>query len=461
MELVQMSKRELERHGVMQLIELGAVNQRVAGERLGVGVRQIKRLWSAYKAKGATGLISKQRGRRSNRAIAKSKRNAIMSLVRTQYADFGPTLACEYLQDTHGYSVGVETLRRWMIQEQLWKPKVKRARRHHSRERRARMGELVQIDGSPHDWFEGRSGKCSLLAFIDDATSKVLVARFYESETTKGYLQLVQRHVTQFGRALAYYSDRHAIFTKHDPEDPDPTQFARALLQLDIEPIQARSPQAKGRVERLFQTLQDRMVKAMRLAGINDIQSANAWIDGYIEQHNAQFAQPTAKIEDAHRPFAGSAIELARICAVHHTRKLNTALNCQFQGDILQVHEHQANAPKGAAYAQIIEHTNGEIELLHQGKPLIFSAYGRYAHLKQQSEADDKTINARVDAVCARVKPLSKQRSQAQLLKAQMAHQEAQRAKGIYTPTHYTSMLPKTSVQAKKRINKAQTSLSA
>lgn len=432
-----MSKAELGREGVMQLVEAGVISQRVASERLGLSERQVKRLWSKYKAQGAKGLISKARGKRSNNAIGARARERIMALVRERYADFGPTLICEHLQESHAQFVSRETLRQWMVQEGLWKPKVKRARRHHSRERRPRVGELIQIDGSPHDWFEGRAPKCTLIAFIDDATSRVMGARFYEAETTKGYLQMVQSHVKTHGRPLALYSDRHAIFTKHDPEDPDLTQYGRALLQLDIEPIQARSPQAKGRVERLFQTLQDRMVKAMRLEGINGLHSANAWIQGYIQRHNAKFAHEPKSVEDAHRSFEGTGVELARICALHHTRRLNKALNCQFQGNILQVHEGQTHLPKGRADAHIIEHINGQLELQCMGHTLSFSLFGRYEHLNQQSEADDKTLNAQMDLIC-KAKTTTKQR-----LQAQMAHQEAQRARGIYTPTHRASELPK------------------
>ena len=172
-----------------------------------------------------------------------------MQVVRSQYADFGPQLAHEYLQREHGFAWSVETLRGWMMQAGLWQTKRRRAQRVHSaRARRECLGELVQIDGSHHDWFEGRSAKCCLIAFIDDATGRVLGARFFEQETTQGYLAVLRALVQRFGAPLALYSDRHGIFTKADPEDPKPTQFERALLQLQIEPICARSPQAKDYV---------------------------------------------------------------------------------------------------------------------------------------------------------------------------------------------------------------------
>ena len=212
-----------------------------------------------------------------------------MGLVREHYADFGPELAREYLAQEHGFAYSSETLRKWMIQDGLWRAKQhKTARLHSPRERRARRGELVQIDGSHHDWFEGRAPKCCLIAFIDDASGEILGARFSLTETTQAYSEVLRRHVRTHGVPLALYSDRHSIFTKHDPEDPIATQFERALLQLGIEPIQAYSPQAKGRVERLFQTLQDRLIKAMRLLGISSMQQANDWLDSYLTMPIAQ-----------------------------------------------------------------------------------------------------------------------------------------------------------------------------
>jgi hypothetical protein len=181
----------------------------------------------------------------------------------------------------------------------------------------------VQIDGSHHDWFEGRAPKCCLIAFIDDATGRVLGARFEASETTQGYLGVLQRYVLEHGAPLALYSERHSIFAKHDREDPKPTQFERALLQLGTESICAHSPQAKGRIERLFQTLQDRLCKAMRLDGISNINDAHARLAAYLAEHNARFGVPARDSADMHRRWSRSAHELARICALHHQRQLS------------------------------------------------------------------------------------------------------------------------------------------
>jgi len=293
----------------------------------------------------------------------------------------------------------------------------------------------VQIDGSHHDWFEGRADKCCLIAFIDDATGRVLAARFSAAETTQAYLALLQEHVGTLGAPLAYYSDRHSIFTKHDSEDPDPTQFERALLQLRIEPICAHSPQAKGRVERLFQTLQDRLCKAMRLAGISTMQDANAWLGGYIAQHNARFAiQPQAP-EDAHRPYTGTPEALARICARHHQRQLSAQLSCQFEGSQLWITPGQAHAPKAKAKVDIAQYGDGRLELLYRGQPLAYQGYLVHEHLRHKKVADDKEVNQRVDA-------LSAEDRRALKVRAQVEMQDAMRQQGILQPDTHISPPP-------------------
>jgi hypothetical protein len=229
------------------------------------------------------------------------------------------------------------------------------------------LGELVQIDGSHYAWFEERGPNCCLTVFIDDATGRVLGARFSPTETTAGYFEVLHRFIREHGIPLALYSDRHSILTKHDTEDPKPTQFERALLQLQIEPILARSPQAKGRVERLFQTLQDRLCKALNLGQLNGIEHANAWLGQYIGAHNRPFAVTPRQSEDAHRAKSGSSKALQRICAHHHQRQLGTSMSCQFEGQTLQVHPGQSLAPKGKAQIDIVQNGDGRLELLCRG----------------------------------------------------------------------------------------------
>lgn len=423
-----MSQKEARRLAVVNEVLDGRKSQAQAALVLGLSVRQIKRLCRQVRDAGASGLVSKRRGVPSNRCIDAGVREHFVGIVRERYSDFGPELAREYLAREHGFVHSTETLRGWMVRAQLWKPKRRKQQRMHSpRQRRACRGELVQIDGSHHDWFEQRAPKCCLIAFIDDATGQVLAARFFGGETTQGYLCLLHEHAATHGLAGAYYSDRHGIFTKHDPEDPQATQFERALLQLDIESICARSPQAKGRVERLFQTLQDRMVKAMRLQGISGIEAANAWLAGYLAQHNLRFAVQPASLADAHRPWSGSAEQLQRICSVHHQRHLGTQLSCQFQGDIVQLQPHQQGAPRARAVVDIAQYADGRIEVLYRGQPLAHTRFTAHAHLKASKEVDDKAVNARVDAA------LHRQRTQIARLMASIDHHNSQRDAGIRT----------------------------
>lgn len=428
-----MSTKEAQRYALIKQVIDGTQTQALAAQQLKLSTRQIKRLCKVVRTGGAAALISKRRGQPSNRRTPSKRKDTVMALVKAHYSDFGPQLACEYLAKDHNETLSAETLRQWMIQAGLWKAQVKRkVRQHPSRPRRESAGELVQIDGSHHDWLEGRDPdhpRCCLIAFIDDATSRVLAARFSSGETTQAYFAVLQEHITSCGAPLAYYSDRHGIFTKHDSEDPKPTQFERALLQLDIEPICAHSPQAKGRVERLFQTLQDRMIKAMRLAGIKSIEQANAWLPQYIKEHNERFAVPAKVSQDAHRPVQRSQEGLARICALHHQRQLSSALTCQFEGSQLWIEPGQPAAPKKAAQVDIVQYADQRLELLYRGQVLKVKHYMLHEHLRKKRLESDKTINGRVDE-------LTRQQRQVAQVTIEIRLQEDLRHAGIAPNTH-------------------------
>ena len=423
-----MSQREVHRLAVIRRVMSGELRQGQAAQLLGLSVRQVKRLCRSVREQGAAGLISRKRGRPSHRRIDAERREHYLELVRSHYGDFGPQLAHEYLQREHGFEWSVETLRGWMLQAGLWQARRRRVQRVHSpRPRRECLGELVQIDGSHHDWFEARSAKCCLIAFIDDATGRVLAARFFEQETTQGYLDVLHALVQRLGAPLALYSDRHAIFTKADPEDAKPTQFERALLQLQIEPICARSPQAKGRVERLFQTLQDRMCKAMRLHGIDTIAQANAWLDEYLREHNRRFAVAPQQPHDMHRPWGGTTQALVDICSVHHQRQLSAQGACKFDGSILQLLPSQPHAPKARAMVDIAQHGDGTLHLSYRGRPLAFRSFAMHEPRTAKAE-DHKTLNARVD------RARDAQHAKLHRLRAELAFQDSQRQQGIYKP---------------------------
>ncbi len=433
-----MSQKEGQRLAVLSQVLDGQMSQAVAASALSLSVRQIKRLCRQVRNHGALGVISKRRGVPSNRRIDAALKERFIGIVRERYSDFGPELAREYLVRDHGFEHSTETLRGWMVQAQLWRPKRRRLERVHSpRPRRSCRGELVQIDGSHHDWFEQRAPKCCLIAFIDDATGQVLAARFFPTETTQGYLGLLREHASTHGLAASYYSDRHGIFTKHNPEDPQPTQFERALLQLGIESICARTPQAKGRVERLFQTLQDRMVKAMRLQGISGIEAANSWLGGYLAQHNERFAVQPRCLADAHRSWQGTPEQLDRICSVHHRRHLGAQLSCQFEGDVVQIEPRQAAAPHGRAVVDIAQYADGRIEVLYRGQPLRHRRFTAHMHLKTTKVVDDKALNEHVDRAIVR------QRAAIARLIASIEHQDSQRSAGIRVPPEHANSPPR------------------
>jgi len=393
---ITMSQREIDRLEVVQQVAGRQLSQAQAATRVGVSVRQIKRLVRAYRRDGAAGLVSQRCGQASNRRVAAAEQEHFVARVRRYYPDFGPTLAAEHLAAEHGFTYSAETLRAWMTVAGLWRPRRGRtARPHPPRPRRPCRGELVQIDGSPHDWFEGRGPRCTLIAFIDDATGEVLAARFVALESTRAYMGLLGEYAAREGRPVALYSDRHAIFTKHDPEDLEPTQFQRALNQLDIASIQATTPQAKGRVERLFQTLQDRLVKALRLEGIADVDAANAFLGPYLEQHNQRFAVAPQQANDAHRLWTGSPEQLARICALQYSRKLSKNLVARFAGQRYIV-QTRAGAPRYALRGRTItvcQHLDARVELLNGDEVLPWRVFDAQRETTAERLADDKTLN--------------------------------------------------------------------
>lgn len=373
-ESITLSKREVDRLGVIQAVAGGQLRQREAACQLGLSVRQIKRLVRRWRESGAGGLVSGHRGRQPNNMIAKATREAILALVRKHYADFGPTLACEKLHERHGYQLSAETLRQWMITADLWEPrKRKQARIHQRRSRRPCRGELIQIDGSLHRWFEGRADPCTLIVFIDDATGALLALRFAPAETTQAYMETLSTYLAQHGRPVALYSDKHSIFRVNHPErEGELTQFSRALKTLDIEAIHANTPQAKGRVERANGTLQDRLVKELRLQGISDIAAANAFLAGFMADYNKRFAVVPQNPADAHRPVLHRDEELDWILRLHHTRTLSKNLSFQFQNREYQIQTRGQGYQLRRAAVTVCEAFDGAVTVLHRGKPLIF-----------------------------------------------------------------------------------------
>jgi len=315
-----MTQRERDVLKVMALVLKGQRTQAEAGRLLKLGVRQIRRIALRLKKEGDGAVVHKLRGRPSNRRIDDAVRKQALSLYRGKYLGFGPTLAAEKLLERDQVSVAVRTLRQWLLNEGLWTQQRRRDRHRSRRPRRACFGELIQADASLHDWLEARGQglRLTLVGMIDDATGRML-CRFYPAETSEAYMDLLSRWIGKHGRPLAWYSDRHGIFRAESKllGEDEPvavlTQFSRALQELEIELILANSPQAKGRIERLWGTAQDRLVKELRLAKARTIEEANTVVERvFIPWFNRCCCAKAAGVNDAHRQL-GKTQDLAAI----------------------------------------------------------------------------------------------------------------------------------------------------
>jgi hypothetical protein len=325
---ILMTQRERDVLKVMSLVLKGQRTQAEAGRLLGRSVRQIRRIRDRLKQQGDGAVVHQLRGKPSNRSLDQAVKRKALSLYRQKYLGFGPTLAAEKLAERDEVTVAVRTLRQWLLAEGLWTPKRRRERHRSRRLRRACFGELIQADASLHDWLEGRGQgvRLTLVGMIDDATGTML-CRFYPAETSQAYMDLLSRWIGKYGRPLAWYSDRHSIFRAESKllGEDEPvavlTQFSRALAELSIELILANSPQAKGRIERLWGTAQDRLVKELRLAKARTLQQANAVVEGvFIPWFNRHCATKTS-VNDAHRQLDKTQ-ELAAILCPQEKRSV-------------------------------------------------------------------------------------------------------------------------------------------
>jgi transposase len=393
--------QELDRAKVIEAHANGEIKASVAALRLQVSTRHVKRLLERYEQYGASGMISGRRGKQSNNLLDPKLASRALELVQERYADFGPTLACEMLHERHQVTLSKETLRKLMIEAGLWIPRdTRRPRLHQPRERRACVGELVQIDGSRHTWFEQRGSACTVLVFIDDATSRILRLHFSETETTASYFDAMRSYLQQHGKPQAFYADRAAVFRSPAANRHIPTQFQRALDELGIDLICANSPQAKGRVERANRTLQDRLVKGLRLDGISTIEAANAWAESFIENHNQRFARPPRSNLDVHAPLRKDD-DLTWILSHRDMRKLSTKLTLQYESRQYVLKDApEVRALVGQAIA-IHTHRNGCIELRAAGKVLDYSVLGLPGGARV-AEVDSKALHHAVDQLISK-----------------------------------------------------------
>ena len=412
MTVVSMSDKEFSRLDILLDLEAGRLTIQDAGERMGLRRRQVFRLVKAFRQRGAASLVSRQRGRPSNNRLPAAVRDLVMAIIKERYADFGPTLAAEKLAEVHGCRVSRETLRQWMMEDGLWLgrrlPSV-----HQPRNRRERIGELVQIDGSPHAWFETRGPACTLIVYIDDATSRIQHAAFVPSESTLDYLRETRAYVARFGRPIAFYSDKHAIFriNKQDAVGGDGmTQFGRALHELTIDIICANSAPAKGRVERSFGTLQDRLVKEMRLGGVSTIEAANAFLPGFLDSHNARFAKEPRSERDAHRAVPED-ITLDDVFAWKEERTVTLNLTLQYDKVLFLLEANAISRPLARKRVTVLDYPDGRLAIRHNGIDLPYRTFDRLQKVDQAAIVENKRLGPVLAYIAERQKELDINRS--------------------------------------------------
>jgi hypothetical protein len=408
MELLQMSKKELSRVEVLERLKAKKMRQKKGAEALGLSVRQVRRLQKKYTQKGAAGLIHQGRGKPSNNRLSSETRQQAIDLLHSLYADFGPTFAHEKLAEKHDLVLSSGSVRQIMIRENLWIPrKVKKIVAHQMRERRACFGELVQIDGSPHRWFEDRAPACTLLVFIDDATGKLGELRFVKSESFFSYAAAARAYLERHGKPLAFYSDKHGIFRVNQPSvgtGENLTQFGRAMQELEIVIICANTPQAKGRVERVNLTLQDRLVKEMRLRGISSMEEGNAYMPEFTEDFNRRFAVAPRSNNDAHRRLLLKD-NLDQILTWQEARMISKNLSVQFKNVVYQIQTERPTYALRKAKVTVCLNPDGKVTILYKDKELAYKIFK--TQTKQSQVLSSKDVDHKVDKVRKQHKPAS------------------------------------------------------
>lgn len=334
-ELLEMSDKELDRCHILQNVLDKRITQIKAAELLGLSTRQVRNLTKVLLTKGKKGLISKKRGKPSNRSFSPSFRDEVLSYAKDFYLGYSPKFIKDKLEEVQGIILPSQTLRNWLIEEGLWEVKRWKAKKlHRPRARREHFGELIQADGSHHRWFGQDLPVCNLCVFIDDATSKITAMRFSEGETLDSYFETFSDHLRKYGKPRALYTDRAKVFKG----DKNETHFQRALRLLGVESILAYSPQAKGRVERANRTLQDRLIKELELRGIKTIKEGNEYLDEFIERHNSLFSKEPMNKLDVHRPLEEGS-NLKRVLSRYEERTLRKDLSFQIDNKFYKILE--------------------------------------------------------------------------------------------------------------------------
>jgi len=348
-----------------------------------------------YEARGPAGLVSTRHGRPQQQPTRAGLASGALALIRQRYPAFGPTLACEKLRELHGLSLSKETIRKLMTEAGLWKPRRQRAAQiHQPRNRRACLGELIQIDGSDHAWFEDRAEACTLLVYIDDATSRLMQLHFVPTESTFAYFEATRAYLERHGKPVAFYSDKASVF-RSPQESVDAgrgvTQFGRVLYELNIDSWCANSSQAKGRVERANLTLQDRLVKELRLRGISSNKAANAYAPRFVADFNRRFGKPPKSDFDAHRPVRADE-DLDLIFTWRVARKVSSSLTLQHDRVRYLLPDLPESRKLIHRYIDVFEYPDGRIELRADGSNLEYVRFDKLPFIDAGAIVENKRL---------------------------------------------------------------------
>ena len=386
---MSVNTNDLSRLEILVKIKEGHLKQSKGARILRISPRQVRRLLQRLRREGPKGVFSRKVSAPSNNQIPQEKKDQVLNFFRQKdHHDFGPTLTHEYLIESGMSDISVSSVRQIMIQNGLWHPKeIRELKVHPLRHRRAKIGELIQLDGSEHDWFEGRGPRCTLLVFIDDATSETLHLKFVKSENTFDYFEATREYIEKHGRPEAFYPDKHGVFrVNHEGalSGDGKTQFGRAMEELEIELICANSPQAKGRVERRNRDFQNRLIKAMRIAKICDIAAANAFLPAFLKKFNQKFAKAPKDPHNAHRPLLPTQ-NLDRIFCLKFKRQLSKNLTLQYNNVIYQVFADRREYTLRKAEVMVLETKEGAVSVECRGKPLTVVPYHKMQARTEES----------------------------------------------------------------------------
>lgn len=399
-ELLLMSRKEIDRVPVLDEILNGTIKQGDAGRKLGISTRQLRRILKEYRRGGPGVLIHKSRGKPSNNKTPQELLDKAMDLIREKYWDFGPTFAAEKLEEIDNLMVNHDVLRNEMIRVNLWKPKQRKHKHREWRERKECFGEMVQFDGSHHLWFELRGKMCCLLASKDDATNQ-LHAHFSEHEDIQGVYTFWREYIKKYGKPKSIYLDRGSVYKVNRKtvfDDPEVlTQFERVCKELGIEVIHAKSPQAKGRIENGFGTLQDRLVKELRLRNIGNISDANKYLKmEFLPKYNERFAILAKKQGDFHKPL-NLKENLDQIFSVRSERLVNNDFTVRFKSKWFQLSERQNKTVLQKSKVTIEERMDGETKIRQKDVYLDFKEIDKQDITAQRKERENKKLYVLTD----------------------------------------------------------------